>query len=449
MLDRFLEFIKKHALIDQGDHLLLAVSGGVDSMAMLDLFSETSFRFSVAHCNFQLRGKESDLDEKLVNSTCDELKVTLNKKRFDTKKYSKTHGISTQMAARDLRFEWFEALCKRNGYSKVVLAHHRDDAIETFFLNLTRGTSLRGLRGIQPKNNRLIRPMLAFTKEEILDYAKSEGLLWREDASNQETYYKRNLIRHELLPVLKKLNPDFEKVMVENMEKLDLRFETSEKHYDNIFQQAVEVVGDEFKANISKLKAGCNNAYDLYEVLRVFNINYATASDLFSAIQNNASGKVFKSPNYQLIVDREFIIIRPNDFGQSIAKVLTIEIADETKSTCINDVEYEICRVAASSWQMIKSASVGAFDYKKLQFPLKVRPWQEGDSFQPLGMNGKKLVSDLLIDLKIPVTQKSGVMVMLSAGEIIWVVGIRISEKFKVGTATKTVWEVKSSEFSH
>lgn len=449
MLDRFLEFIKKHALIDQGDRLLLAVSGGVDSMAMLDLFSETSFSFSVAHCNFQLRGKESGLDEKLVKSTCDELKVTFHKKQFDTKKYAKAHGLSTQMAARDLRFEWFHQLCQRNGYNKVVLAHHRDDSIETFFLNLTRGTSLRGLRGIQPKNNHLIRPMLPFSKEEILYYAKSEGLDWREDASNQETYYKRNLIRHELLPTLKKLNPDFEKIMAENMEKLDLRFETSEKHYDKIFQQTVEGSGDEFKADISKLKASCNNAYDLYEVLRSFNLNYATASDLFSALHENTSGKKFKSPDYQLLVDREFILISLNDSGHSVTKGLVIEIDDEVEKLSIVHHEYEVSLVPATSWQMIKSDAVGAFDYSKLQFPLKLRPWQEGDSFQPLGMKGKKLVSDLLIDLKIPVTQKPEVMVMLSAGEIIWVVGLRISEKFKVGPATTTVWEVKPTEFSH
>lgn len=449
MLDRFLEFIKKHALIEKEDRLLLAVSGGVDSMAMLDLFSETSYSFAVAHCNFQLRGKESDLDEKLVKSTCDELKVTFHGKRFETKRYAKAHGISTQMAARELRFDWFEELCAEIGYHKVVLAHHRDDSIETFFLNLARGTSLRGLRGIQPKNNHLIRPMLPFSKEEILNYAKSEGLNWREDSSNQEVYYKRNLIRHELLPVLKKLNPDFEKVMAENMEKLDLSFETSEGYYGRIFGKAVKISGGEFKADIKKLKAGCNNAYDLYEVLRNFNINYATATDLFTALHENASGKIFKSPDYQLLVDREFIIITPNNIGRKKSEGSTTEIDNNSERVIISDQQYKVSKPSASTWQLIKSSSVGAFDYEKLKFPLEVRPWREGDAFQPLGMKGRKLLSDLLIDLKIPVTQKSKVMVMLSGGEIIWVVGLRISEKYKVRPTTKTVWELKPVEINH
>ncbi|NVK85267.1 MAG: tRNA lysidine(34) synthetase TilS [Cytophagia bacterium] len=442
MLDRFLEFIKKHALIEANERFLLAVSGGVDSMVLLDLFSETSYPFAVAHCNFQLRGKESDWDEKFVKSTCEELKVTFHKRRFETKKYAKDHGVSTQMAARDLRFKWFESLCNEFGYDKIVLAHHLDDSIETFFLNLTRGTSLRGLRGIQVENDKLIRPLLTFSKEEILHYAKNEGLKWREDSSNQETYYKRNLIRHELIPVLEKLNPDFQKVMSENLEKLNLRFQTSEKYYQELYKDAVTITDSGFKIDKSKILEGCQSGYDLYELLRSFYFNYTTALEIYEALGNASSGKVFFSPDYQLLIDRDFLIVTLLKSGENEALSLQIDLKD-TKSN-IGSETYHLAEYHQNDWTLIKDPSIGAFDFDKLHFPLVVRPWKEGDSFQPLGMKGTKLVSDLLIDLKVPLVHKPKVNVMISNGEIVWVIGFRVSEKFKVTDKTEKVWQATS-----
>lgn len=442
MLDRFLEFIKKHALIEANERFLLAVSGGVDSMVLLDLFSETSYPFAVAHCNFQLRGKESDLDEKFVKSTCEELKVTFHKRRFETKKYSKVHGVSTQMAARDLRFKWFESLCNEFGYDKIVLAHHLDDSIETFFLNLVRGTSLRGLRGIQVENDKLIRPLLTFSKEEILHYAKNEGLKWREDSSNQETYYKRNLIRHELIPVLEKLNPDFQKVMSENLEKLNLRFQTSEKYYQEVYKDAVAITDSGIKIDKSKILEGCQSGYDLYELLRSFNFNYTTAVEIYEALGNTSTGKVFYSLNYQLLIDRDFLIVTLIKSGENEDLCQEIDLKD-TKFN-IGSETYYLAEYHQNDWTLIKDPSIGAFDLDKLHFPLMVRPWKEGDSFQPLGMKGTKLVSDLLIDLKVPLVHKPKVNVMISGGEIVWVIGFRISEKSKVTDKTKKIWQATS-----
>lgn len=439
MLDRFLEFIKKHALIKANEQLLLAVSGGVDSMALLNLVWKAKFSFAVAHCNFQLRGEEADKDEELVQNICSELGITCHTKRFETKAYARENGISTQMAARDLRFHWFNQLCEEEGYEKIVLAHHADDAIETFFLNLSRGSSLKGLRGIQPQNDRLIRPMLSFSKEEILHFAKSEGLKWREDASNQQTYYKRNLIRQELIPVMEKLNPDFKKVMSENLEKLDLRFQTSEKYYQQLYKDLVTQTDSGFKIEIAKVLDGCQSGYDLYELLRSFHFNYATAVEVYEALGNASSGKVFYSSDYQLLVDREFLIItllnseQAENFSQQLERSYTeFNIGSEA---------YKVAQYDVKDWVLKMDASIGAFDLDKLQFPLIVRPWQEGDSFQPLGMKGRKLVSDLLIDLKVPLTEKQKVNVMLSGDEIVWVIGYRISEKFKVTDKTTKVWE--------
>lgn len=442
MLERFLEFIKKHALIEANDQLLVAVSGGVDSMVLLNLLSRAKFSIAVAHCNFQLRGEEADKDEQLVQSICSELGVFCHIKSFETKAYAKQNGVSTQMAARDLRFSWFNQLCEEEGYEKIVLAHHRDDSIETFFLNLSRGTSLRGLRGIQPQNDRLIRPMLSFSKEEILHFAKSEGLKWREDASNQETLYKRNLIRHELIPVLEKLNPDFQKVMSENLEKLDLRFQTSERYYHQLYKDLVAQTDSGFKIEIAKVLDSCQSGYDLYELLRSFHFNYATAVEVYEALGNASSGKVFYSSDYQLLVDREFLIITLLNSEQ--AENFSQELERNYVEFNIGSEAYKVAQYDIKDWILKKDSSIGAFDLDKLKFPLVARPWQEGDDLQPLGMKGRKLVSDLLIDLKVPLVNKARVNVMLSGGEIVWVIGLRISEKFKVTEKTTKVWEATS-----
>ena len=441
MLDRFLEFIKKHALIEEGDKLLLAVSGGVDSMTLLDLFSEASYPFAVAHCNFQLRGKDSDLDEKLVKSTCEELKVTFHKIRFDTKRYAKEHGVSTQMAAREMRFSWFETLCNDFGYNKIVLAHHLDDSIETFFLNLARGTSLKGLRGIQPKNDKLIRPMLEFSKDEILHFAKNEGLRWREDASNEETYYKRNLIRHELIPVLEKINPEFQKVMSENLEKLNYRYETSENLYREIFQSIVVETSNGYQLNKNKVLEKCRSPYDLYELLRTFGFNYATSRDLFEAIKNQAIGKLFKAEEFELLIDRDQLLITNYSNRKESFQKLTVHQNDSEMQ--IEDQLYTLRLEEKDHWKMDRDPFNGSFDADKLTFPLTVRAWQQGDSFKPLGMKGNKLVSDLLIDLKVPLTSKGSVKVLISDHKIVWVIGHRISEEFKVSDRTRKVWSAQ------
>ncbi|PWL24609.1 tRNA lysidine(34) synthetase TilS [uncultured Roseivirga sp.] len=437
MVDRFLEFIKKHALIDEKDDLLLAVSGGVDSMVLFNLILQTKHRFAVAHCNFQLRGEQADLDEILVKEACESNGIKNHSVRFETKKFASAKGISTQMAARELRFDWFRELCSKFGYTKIVLAHHRDDSIETFFLNLSRGTSLKGLRGIQARNENLIRPLLPFSKKEIVDYATRNGIAWREDVSNEENYYKRNLIRHELLPVFKELNPDFEKVMSENLEKLEYRYQTSERHYDDLRASLIEEQNNQSRIVKSEILEQCASAYDLYEVLRPFSFNFDTAEQLFESLDK--VGVQFKSDSYFALVDREYVLIEK----RSTTSYESFELQEGEGGFSCADKHYHLSVLGVSDWKLDRNPEHAALDLASLQFPLEIRPWQEGDAFRPIGMKGRKLISDLLIDLKVPLSDKPKVHVLLSNDEIAWVIGFRISEKFKVSEKTRKVWQAK------
>ena len=439
MYDRFFQFIKKHALIEKDDRVLLAVSGGVDSMVLLRLFQYSDFNFAVAHCNFQLRGEASDKDESLVKTVCEESKISFHTKRFQTKNFAQENGASTQMAARDLRYGWFNDLCNEFGYNKVALAHHRDDSIETFFLNLSRGSSLRGLRGIQAKNGNLIRPLLPFSKAEIFDYANSLGIQWREDASNQEVYYKRNLIRHELLPLLRQLNPDFEGVMEENLQKLEGRYQTSELIYEELRTDLIKAIDQSLQSiSINKVKSNCNSAYDLYELLRPFAFNFKTCQQLFASLEN--IGAKFFSTDFELLVDRDELLIR-RIFEKSQLKAYQIKLTDVSFDAGTN--QYKLQILDKDDWTLDKNSMHASLDFDLLQFPLIIRPWKEGDVFQPIGMRGKKLVSDLLIDLKISNFHKDQVMVLSSADELAWVIGLRISDKFKVTENTNRVWQAQ------
>lgn len=437
MLDRFLKFIKKHALISKEEKVLLAVSGGVDSMALLHLFSRSDISFGVAHCNFQLRSSESDADEQLVKTVVHELGVELFVNSFDTKAHANQNGISTQMAARELRFEWFREICESKGYSKVVLAHHLNDSIETFFLNLSRGTSLKGLRGILPQNNNLIRPLLDFTKDEIIAYANKNGLRWREDASNQEIYYKRNLIRHRVIPEFLKLNPDFEKVMRQNLEKLDARYSRSERGYQHLRESLLVQVGDRNHINKNTLNERISSSYDLYELLRDYDFNFDTCQQLYSSLEN--VGSVFKSSDFLIQVDREELIIDKID--QEL-KSVNQEVLFDQAVVRVNDSELKAYKIPKEEWVLVTSPDHGMFDLDKLTFPLIIRNRREGDKFQPLGMKGQKLVSDLLIDEKVPLLEKEKVLILESEGKVVWVIGFRIADWAKVTDSTKTVYQL-------
>lgn len=431
MRERFLDFIKKHALVLPGERVLLAVSGGVDSMTLLTLFSQSEIPFGVAHCNFNLRGEASDQDEALTRRVAEGLGVPFFSRRFKTKSYAASKGISTQMAARDLRYDWFDQLCRDEGYQKVATAHHLDDSLETVLLNLVRGTSIAGLRGILPINDKVIRPLLDFTKHELTDWALEQGVKWREDASNQETDYQRNLIRHEVVPKLEMLNPDllgtFRNTLSRNRE------------VEQVFLSKVAKVRNEALTESEGVvyirKDALTGSYLLERLIRPFGFNYTQAGQILEAV-DGISGKEFISDSHHLVLDRESLVITPLSLEQE-----AFEIDENDREVYVNGVHYSVKLVPAAglvaTWKTEQNALL---DMNKLVFPLKVRSWQEGDAFYPLGMTGKKKLSDFMIDRKIPVNLKNRVSVVVSGSEIVWVAGMRIDNRYKISPDTSTVF---------
>lgn len=434
MRERFLDFIKKHALISPEDKVLLAVSGGVDSMVLMQLFYEAGIACAIAHCNFCLRGTESDADEALVKRRASTFGIPFFSKRFDTSGYATAQGVSIQMAARELRYDWFNTLANTEGYSLVASAHHLEDSFETVVHNLTRGTSISGLRGIRPENDRLIRPLLDFTKEEIRAWATLKNLEWREDASNSEVYYKRNFIRHKVTPLLKELNPDLlntfrdtasrsaevEAFFLDQMKRL--RKENLRKHETITYLAKSKVSGP----------------HVLEHMLKPFGFNYTQCKEMVAAFMEH-SGREFLSKTHRLTVDREDLVIDERETAELQEQWITANEGGELK---IGQTLYQVRGSQGQPDKHELNERNAILDMGKLNFPLKIRSWQEGDQFQPLGMRGKKKLSDFMIDRKIPVNLKRHVRVVESAGEIVWIVGLRIDDRFKVTPQTKDIFSL-------
>lgn len=432
--------IKKRALFRSEDKLLLAVSGGVDSMVLWQLVAALDIPYAVAHCNFQLRGVASDADEELVRKTAAIFGVTCYVEKCDTNSYATINKVSTQMAARDLRYAWFNQLCDKNGYSKIVLAHHANDDIETFLLNMVRGTSIKGQKGMKLISGRLVRPLLDYSKEEILAYAQRQGVVWRDDSSNEQTYYKRNFVRKEIIPRLEELNPDLLQTMKRNMAKNNEIYELSRRMISNLRDEIVKYENGEFTIEKLALNMSEVGPYVLSEILAAFGFNYSRCEDVFSAL--NSSGKTFSSMSHRLIIDREKLVI------QEISDMIDYELLINVSDKEINlPQHYEIKYFEPDNFVMDRSPRNAVLDSDKLIFPLKIRRWKEGDKFKPLGMKGQKLISDLLIDLKLSVLDKESVYVLESESQIAWVLGLRISDDFKMTKDTRRIVHFK--EVSH
>ncbi|GAB5527357.1 MAG: tRNA lysidine(34) synthetase TilS [Roseivirga sp.] len=438
MQERFLGFIRKHALISTEDKVLLAVSGGVDSMVLMHLFCEIKLPLAVAHCNFCLRGEASDADELLVRNSAKNLGLTFFNKSFDTRAYAQANGVSIQMAARDLRYEWFQKLAAEEGYSLIATAHHLEDSFETVVHNLSRGTSISGLRGIKPKNDAVIRPLLDFTKKEIRDYASNNNLEWREDASNEETYYKRNFIRHKVTPQLMELNPDllntFRDTASRNAEVEAFFLREMEQLRLTAFRQT-ETITYLAKSKVS-------GPYVLEHLLKPFGFNYRQCQEMIEAFAEH-SGRQFLSRTHRLIVDRDDLVIDLRALAEFEEQLIADASGAEVR---IGEATYLLRQSTRQPEKHELNERNALLDMDKLSFPLKIRGWQEGDQFQPLGMKGKKKLSDFMIDRKIPVNLKRHIRVLESAGEIVWVVGLRIDERFKVTSATKNIFSLIQKE---
>jgi tRNA(Ile)-lysidine synthase len=441
MQQELISYIHQEDLFNSKDKILLTVSGGIDSVVMCELFHKAGLQFAIAHCNFQLRGEESEGDEQFVKKLAAKFSVPFHVIQFDTKAYIKQNKLSTQVAARELRYEWFEKIRKENNYNYIATAHHEGDVIETFFINLIRGTGISGLRSIVPKQGKIIRPMLFTNRKGISDYAKKNKIVYRQDSSNSSDNYLRNKIRHHLIPVLTEFSPVAEASIMHSIEKL--------REAETIYQRTIEEVrsriftkqNDTIRISIPELKKLNPVSTYLYEFLKPFGFNSSTTTDILS-ILNGESGKEFFGTTHRMVKDRDFLLLQPLTATVDTPTVYLISEDQLELQTPALNLEFRTEMYAADK-DISKTDNLVMIDLDKLTFPLTIRKWQTGDSFQPLGMKGKKKLSDFFIDKKLSLLEKENTWLLCSDEKIVWVIGMRLDERFKVTDKTTKVFIIQ------
>jgi len=431
---QFTDFIEQNSLFTRGGRVLAAVSGGMDSVVMAHLLKAAGFNFSIAHCNFQLRGHEALADQEFCHQLSQQLRVQFHTISFDTKKYAADNKISIQMAARELRYQWFEQLGQQYGYDVIALAHHQNDAIETILLNLTRGTGIAGLHGILPKNGNLVRPMLFLNRDEIQAVITKNGLSYVEDSSNASTKYARNKLRHEVIPKLKELNPGLEKTFENNLRHFRDMETLLELRLADLKQELFIYNGDEIHLLISALKKLEPKRLLLFKLLQPYGFNQTTVDDVMASLDKH-SGRTFESGNFMLVLDRDKLILSKKNNHQP--EPILINEGDRE----VNYGHYKVNLLHDDSALIIKSNPLAAaIDTSLLIYPLTIRSWQQGDQFYPLGMKTRKKLSDFFIQQKIPLHEKSAIPILINGnGDIMWIAGHRLSEHYKVHDNTKKV----------
>lgn len=434
MLDKLKNHIAHNFPFLENKKLLLATSGGLDSMIMAHLFHKLQYDVALVHCNFQLRGLESFGDQNFVQDYAEANEIPIFVTQFDTEAFAKDYKLSTQVAARDLRYNWFYELLETENYDYILTGHHADDNIETFLINLSRGTGLEGLVGIPEQNDKIIRPLLPFSREEIAKYANANGIKWREDSSNASDKYLRNKIRHDLVPLLKELNPQF----ISSFQKTQSFLQQSQQMVEDasimVYQQVAKQDEDEIRFDLKQLKKLPNYRSYLYQWLNEF--GFLAWDDVYDLVDSQSGKQVF-SPNFRLLKDRDFLILCPIN---TEIEVKDYFIAEDTKEVNI-PLNLTFCKVSDIS---VGSNTTIFVDQDKLQFPLVLSRWREGDYFQPFGMEGKsKKVSKLFKDEKLSLIEKENVWILWSGETIVWIVGVRQDERFRVSESTQNILKIQ------
>lgn len=438
MQEQFSSFIKAWDFFDASKKTIIAVSGGMDSVLLCHLFKAEGLVFAIAHCNFKLRGDASDQDEVFVGNLAKQLDVPFFSTAFDTERIAKEEKQSIQLVARDLRYDWLENVREKKEYDFVATAHHANDSIETVLFNFTKGCGLRGLHGILPLNGNLIRPLLFASKKDISDFVQKEKITFREDVSNASDKYSRNHIRHNVIPALEKINPSFDQTASQTIKRL----QEAEALYDwalaKIKKEILEQKDNELFINKNKLLSFPAPISVLYEIIAPFGFNTSQATQIKEGLEHH-SGACFYANDYRLLVDRNHLIISPK-----AAEVDTEVLVQEDDLFVGTDVEEFYISVSNNVPDHFpKDTTIAFLDFNQLRFPLKLRRWQEGDSFCPLGMAGKKQkLKDFFINNKLSILEKERVWVLESAGEICWIAGYRVDERFKVNPNTRQCYMI-------
>lgn len=425
MLNKVKDYIKKYNLLNDNELYIVALSGGADSVALLLLLDEMGYKVHAAHCNFHLRGTESDRDELFCESLCQQKSIPFHRIHFDTLTYAETHKVSVEMGARELRYRYFEQLRKDLDAVGVCVAHHRDDSVETVLLNIVRGTGLRGLTGIQPRNGHILRPLLCVSRQEIEAYLQKKGQEYVTDSTNLEDDVQRNKVRLNVLPMLKELNP----AVCENIQNMTMHLTEAQKVLDRLVENYKEFKCITFK----ELDEIGSREYLLFEWLKNYGFNGTQVQQIMEA---ETGGIVTSSLKYDVLKDRESYIVEP-----SLEPLKPLRIPENGTYILNNEVKFTVKKVPV--W-VSKDAAIATLDASKVCFPLTVRRVKEGDWMIPYGMEGRKLLSDLMTDRKMTLFEKRRQLLVVDAHDtIIWLVGIRINNQCMVDATTTEVVEIQ------
>ena len=443
MVEEFRKYLTENYLLNLSDRVLLAISGGIDSMVMAHLFLAIEANIGIAHCNFKLRGAESEEDEAFVKQFAFEHNIPFFSESFDTIGFASEKGISIQMAARELRYRWFEETRLKNNFQFISVAHNLNDNVETFLLNLTRGSGIAGLTGMKPKHKNLIRPLLFASRSSIVEYCNFNNIDFREDRSNAETKYKRNKIRHIIIPHFKEINPSFETTIIETAERLNEINEIISGHISGLRDKVSIVNNNSISFKINTLQSLSPRLTLLYELFRPYGVAKGQLDDLVKLI-NGKTGSQLITSSHRFIKNRKELVVSKNETDSDNLFEIS-GIKDFIKFPCYISAQI---KKRDKGFIIPDSPEIACLDADKISFPMIIRKWRYGDSFYPLGMRQKKKLSDHFIDNKFSVLEKEDCWILESEGKIVWIINDRIDNRFRITSSTKKamIIKVRSSE---
>ncbi len=432
---KLVDFIREHQMATDQDKILVGVSGGIDSMVLLHLLMRSGYSVGVAHCNFSLRGQESDADEQFVRYHCLMNGIPFHSITFDTQQYARENSLSIQVAARELRYGYFDELCREHKYTRIAIAHNLNDSVETVLLNLIRGTGLKGLTGIKPVNGNIIRPLLFATRTQIEEYAQNHSISFRDDSSNATTKYKRNFVRHRIMPLLRELNPSVDISIYQTAQHLTEAQILVERELAKIRENLVREENERIVIDADRLMNEPVAHIFLVEFLLAHRFTPEMAGQVYNLLNSSVGSRV-ESETHVVYRDRNTLILQQ----KQLHRVESARI-DVTTAQIVKPLKLSFSVEEFSLGEKVeKSPATATLDFEKLVFPLTVRPWEPGDRFIPFGMNGFRKVSDFLVDCKVPLADKQKVYVLTSGKDIVWVIGHRIDNRFRVGEGTVKVF---------